>query len=107
MAQVLVRVFDALDHAHAARDALLAAGIDAGAVALDILNDEAGPVQGNFTVGNTPTESLQHTYERNYAVIRQPAQCILSVAAMDANLLAQAERILAQWGGRDADAAIG
>lgn len=105
MNQPVVRIFDVFDHAEQARQALLADGFDAGGVSLRVANDEAGPVQGNFTVGNSPTESPDHTYDRNYANIGQVGQCILTVEAPDAAGAARADAILARFGARDADPA--
>ncbi|MDM5178042.1 hypothetical protein PO883_12655 [Massilia sp. DJPM01] len=57
-------VFDAFDTAQQARAALLADGFGADALELKVHDDEAGPVEGNFLVGNTPVESEEHVYER-------------------------------------------
>lgn len=105
MNQPVVRIFDVFERAEQARQALLAEGFDAGGVSLHISDDEAGPVKGNFTVGNSPTESQHHTYQRNYASIGQVAQCILSVDAADAASAARADAILARFGARDTDPA--
>ncbi len=70
---------------------------------LSIANDEAGPVIGNFTVGNTPMESDSHTYQRNYADVEQPGHCLVTVAVGDAMLASRAESILDRFGARDAD----
>ncbi|SHG66991.1 hypothetical protein [Massilia sp. CF038] len=98
-------IFDAFELAEQARAALLAAGFGSEELQMNIANDEAGPVAGNFTVGNLPTQSQQHTYERNYAGVRQAAQCVLSVACGDQARAAQARQILVRSGGRDGDPA--
>lgn len=100
MTEPLVRIFDALDCAQQAREALLAEGFDVGDITISIANDEAGPVAGNFTVGNTPVESPHHTYARNYAASEQLAQCIMTVATGDAALASRADAILARFGAR-------
>ena len=48
----LVCSFDRLEAATGARDALLGAGFAPAAVQLSVIADEAGPVEGNFLVGN-------------------------------------------------------
>ncbi|RSZ60173.1 hypothetical protein HF313_21390 [Massilia atriviolacea] len=96
-------VFDDVDEAELARAALLSDGFDAAALELKVHNDEAGPVQGNFYVGNTPSESEQHVYDPNYAKPVQRAQCMLVVDAGDAATAARASAILAGFGARDPD----
>lgn len=105
MSATVVRIFDVLERAEQARQALLADGFDAAEVELSIVSDEAGPVEGNFTVGNNPTESVRHTYQRNYANMRETAQCIVSVAAADSARAGMAASILARFGARDGDPA--
>ncbi len=103
MQHCLVRVFDVLEHAERARNALLEDGFDADALTLSIVNDEAGPVAGNFAVGNMPIESDRHTYGRNYAGGARVAQCILSVGTTDASRAVRADAILARCGARCVD----
>lgn len=105
MNHAIVMIFDVYDHAQSARDALLAEGFAANGITMSIANDEAGPVEGNFTVGNSPMESQQHTYDRNYAKPRQPQQCLVTVAAPDEPTATRAAGILARFGARDADPA--
>ena len=100
MQNAVARIFDVVERAQRAREALLADGFDAADIRLSVANDEAGPAQGNFTVGNSPTESERHTYDRNYAKPRHSAQCILTVAVADAALAARADAILARHGAR-------
>lgn len=103
----IVMIFDEFDQADQARKALLAEGFDADAVQLNISNDEAGPVEGNFYVGNSPSESEHHTYDANYARIRQPSQCIMTVAAADAAGASTASAILGRFGARHMDQPAG
>jgi hypothetical protein len=103
MSATVVRIFDVLARAEQARQALLADGFDAAEVELSIVSDEAGPVAGNFAVGNSPDESVRHTYQRNYATTRETAQCIVSVAAADAVRAGLAASILSRFGARDGD----
>lgn len=107
MSNPIVRVFDGYDNAQQARAALLADGFDDGAVSLTINNDEAGPVEGNFTVGNTPVESEHHRYDNNYARIAQRSQCLLTVDAPDRARAERAQAILREFGARDPDPAAG
>lgn len=104
MQAVIVRIFDVFDDAERARDALLREGFEREAVSLSVRDDEAGPVQGNFTVGNLPVQSEQHTYARNYANARQRGHCMVMVHAADAAVGASALAILDRCGGRDPEA---
>lgn len=103
MNNAIVKIFDMVDHAQQARNALLSEGFDADEVTLSIANDEAGPVVGNFTVGNSPMESASHTYERNYADMGQGGHCLVTVEVADKMRASRAEMILARFGARDAD----
>ncbi|MFB9245571.1 hypothetical protein IV454_27585 [Massilia antarctica] len=96
-------MFDKFDTAEQARAALLADGFGSDALELKVHDDEAGPVEGNFLVGNTPIESDQHVYDRNYANPAQRGQCMLMVNAVDAATAARASAILAGFGARDPD----
>ncbi len=101
----ITRIFDQYDHAQRARDALLADGFDADEVNMRIANDEAGAMDGNFTVGNLPMESDYHTYERNYAHPVMAEQCLVTVNTADPHGAARAATIMARFGARDADPA--
>ncbi|WP_426101250.1 hypothetical protein [Massilia sp. TSP1-1-2] len=103
MVNAVVRIFDAFERAQVAREALLAEGFEASDILVSVANDEAGPVHGNFTVGNSPVESDSHTYERNYANPARNVHCIMTVAAADAALAGRADAILAQHGARAID----
>jgi hypothetical protein len=56
MASTLIRIYDHLENAENARNELIHAGFQASRMHLSVRNDESGPVEGNFTVGN-PTDS--------------------------------------------------
>lgn len=103
MHHAIVKIFDAVDHAQMARNALLSDGFQAEDVTLSVANDEAGPAIGNFTVGNGPMQSDEHTYGRNYANVEQPGHCLVTVAVDDVMRASRAEMILARFGARDAD----
>ena len=104
MQHAIVRVFDVFHHAELARDALLGEGLGREAISLSVRDDEAGPVEGNFTVGNLPVQSEQHTYDRNYANATQRGHCIVTVHAADAATASRAVAILERCGGRDPEA---
>jgi hypothetical protein len=103
----IVRTFRVFAAAGRARDELLAAGFAPDAVELSVLNDEAGPEQGNFTVGDDPKVKGGEDYTRTFA--HDPAtshvHCAITVGAADRAQLEQADIILARYGGVDIDAA--
>ncbi|MGZ8291185.1 MAG: hypothetical protein ACXW2U_19470 [Telluria sp.] len=109
MPNKLIRIFDEYADAEAARDALLQAGYDRDAVRVSVRDDEAGPVEGNFTVGNA-TEAPggmgeeHHTYARNYQNTAQRGTCMVELSADDAASAADGAAILERFGGRDIDA---
>jgi hypothetical protein len=103
----IVRTFRVFAAAERARDELLAAGFPRDAVELSVTDDEAGPEQGNFTVGDNPKVKGGEDYSRTFA--HDPAashdHCIITVVAADRAQLERAEMILAQHGATDIDAA--
>jgi secreted protein with Ig-like and vWFA domain len=116
MANTLVRVFDRFSDAEAARNELLAAGFPASSVQLTPTEDEAGPVEGNFIIGNASTSrggvrgvlsSLiggdPHTYEHDYAKVAQRGTYLLTVEADNDDQLALASDITKRFGGIDVD----
>jgi hypothetical protein len=110
MAQELLRIFDALDAAERARDVLLAAGFAPEAVQLQVRDDEAGPVAGNFTVGNNSVQGEKpdnHIYADNYKATSRVGDCMLIVHAPGAAQAARADALLAACGGRNIDAITG
>jgi len=106
MEHAIVRIFDVFESAQHAREALLAEGFGPDEINVSVANDEAGPVEGNFTVGNSPIEGDDHTYDRNYAKTNQTAQCLVTVAAADAVQAARADAILVRFGARSIDSRI-
>lgn len=85
MADTLLRVFDSMEVAEQAREALIASGIAASAISMNIHEDEAGPVEGNFVVDLTekPTPSFDNPNRQSAAgEMRTPVQrsnCLLQV----------------------------
>ena len=107
MQQAIIRTFKHVTVAEAARVELLAAGIAADDVAIDVRVDESGPVQGNFTVGDAPSVTGKTAYSHTYAPVAPEAvrDCQVTVNAADAALAARAAAILDRLGGHDQDPA--
>ena len=107
MADTLLRVFDSLDVAHAAREALLASGFDASSIDIKVHEDEAGPVQGNFVVDLTekPTPSRDNPNRQSAnGELRTPVQrstCLLQVEVDNDRDGSRAAGILDRFAGRD------
>jgi hypothetical protein len=79
MAQPLVVTFDRLDDAEAARERLIGAGFAAASIHLASREDEAGPVQGNFTVGDGRPDTHGNPYELNYEDVVQRGTLLMTV----------------------------
>jgi hypothetical protein len=106
-------VFDKFSDAENARIELLAFGLSSDKVRLDVREDEAGPVEGNFTVGNAtaaddasnPIKSLlagdDHTYEHDYAKVEQRGVYLLTVDASDDDQIILAYEITGRFGAID------
>lgn len=107
MQQAIIRTFKHVTAAEEARAALLAAGIAADDVAIDVRVDESGPVQGNFTVGDAPAVTGKTAYSHTYAPVAQDdvRDCQVTVNAADAALAERAAAILDRLGGHDPDPA--
>jgi hypothetical protein len=107
MQQAIVRTFKHVTAAEEARTELLAAGIAADDVAIDVRVDESGPVQGNFTVGDSPAVTGKTAYSHTYAPVAQEdvRDCQVTVNAADAALAERAAAILDRLGGHDPDPA--
>ena len=100
MTDFVLRMYDTLDHAEMARNALLAAGYDTDQVQIEAMNSEAGPVAGNFTVGNSSDHS-NHSgigdsgdYNANFRGVRQGAIIKLTVAVDSDSSHAQVNDVL-------------
>ncbi len=116
MANTVIRVYDRLSRAQQAREMLLRSGFDEADVQLVSKEDEAGPVQGNFTVGNAipqrrsgrlvPNQPRDdgHTYDSDYARPEQRATILLTVETADEDASARAAEIMARYGAIDVDA---
>ncbi|HEV7816399.1 MAG TPA: hypothetical protein VGP06_15045 [Janthinobacterium sp.] len=113
-AKVRVFVFDRFDHAEDARQALLAGGLPEAGVQLSGGEDEAGPVEGNFTVGNTDTRTGpierafnaligadNHSYAGNYDKTALRGLYRLQVNVEAPHQQALAETVMQRFGGAD------
>lgn len=123
MENLLVRLFDSMAAAEAAQRALFAAGYERDAVTLHATTDEAGPEQGNFTVGNGDRYTEKDagkggsassqagrneagSYRRNYADPRWNSVCVMTVETKEGDAGAAA-RILLEHGGIDSEQRAG
>lgn len=112
MANEVVRVFERFADAEHARSALLAAGFEPASVHLSALEDEAGPVEGNFVAGNgrtargrtgvlrSPTDDQDQPYELNYAEVVYRGVHVLAIDADDEERRRLGADILDGLGGR-------
>jgi hypothetical protein len=114
MATTLIHSYDTLFDAESAQQQLLASGFSSENIHLTVREDEAGPVQGNFTVGNgtsdysarlDPTEpsgvNNDETYERDFKDTMQRGTFLLTVDADDEAQRRRASEILQRYGGLD------
>lgn len=102
MATTILRVYDNFSNAENARNALLSCGFSSSRVNLNVKEDEAGPVQGNFIVGNTPSfGDAGRTYADDYAEVVQRGAYLLRVDADDDDQASLASRIMDRLGGID------
>lgn len=112
----LIRSFDTFDAAQAARQALVQAGVPPGQLELRVIDDEAGPVQGNFVIGNgittegRPPQGVlaggEVPYEPNFARLVNRGVHLLLVHPGDGIDQDHAEQVLAQQGGVDPNAGL-
>ncbi|MFL6674390.1 MAG: hypothetical protein ACJ8LG_13990 [Massilia sp.] len=91
----IVRLCSSLEAAERAREELLAAGFPRDRVELQVRDDEAGPPQANFTVGDDPSVTGTSDYKGTFKPRgRDPSRCIVVVSAPDADWAARASAIL-------------
>jgi hypothetical protein len=104
----VIRTFDRIEDAEAARRALLDAGFARERIELSSREDEAGPQEGNFIAGNgrvdagRPGEypvahSVEDAYDANYQPVERRSAQMLVVAVADADERRRAESALARW----------
>ena len=112
MANEIVKVFDRYEDAEQARSALLAAGFAPGQVRLQCNEDEAGPVEGNFLVGNGRrpgraggvSSAADHgdlPYELNYDHPELRGLHLLLLDVLGDEQRIRAEEVLGGFGARD------
>jgi len=100
MANTLVRVYSNMANAQQARTQLLDAGFSDDSVHLRSTEDEAGPVQSNFTVGNVHAGEDAH-YGDDFRNVEQRGTCLLTVDASDGDQAARADEIMRRFGALD------
>lgn len=117
---IVVASFDGLQAAAAAVNALVAAGVEHGAIELKVIEDEAGPAQGNFIIGNGATvhggppgpvrTGDDAPYNPNFRHPRERSGQLVIVQPRDEAQRARAQEVLRQAGGhlveQAADAAL-
>ena len=114
MTSPLVRTFDDLEDSQAARAALIEVGFDADRIELTVLQDEAGPAEGNFVSGNgavstggntafKPEPPSDDPYRQDYQPVRYRAGHVLVVAVTSDEESRRAERALEPFGGIDVE----
>jgi hypothetical protein len=111
----LVRSFASLDEATQARQALLDEGIDPERMEVRVIQDEAGPVEGNFVSGNgraahggepdAVRTGPEIPYEDNFKRTVTRGVHLLMVDVRDEDSRARAQGVLSQAGGVDPQAA--
>ncbi|HWP17611.1 MAG TPA: hypothetical protein VNO84_00610 [Burkholderiaceae bacterium] len=106
--QTLVRTFEAYARAEQARTALLAAGFAPDAVQISSIDDEAGPVEGNFVIGNgrdVQDESpAQPNYCSNFARVVERGVHVLTVAVHDEAEGRRVDQVVGPLGAIDPEA---
>lgn len=102
MANTLIRVYSSMSNAQHARLQLLDAEFPESRVHLVSTKDEAGPVQGNFTVGNLhPDDDV--IYQHDYGHVAQRGTCLLTVEAEDEEQARRADEIMRRFGAMDVE----
>ena len=112
MSQPLLRSFTRFEDASAAREALIASGLPSECVELRVIDDEAGPVEGNFVAGNGrreegdgPSRGIvaggEIPYERNFAATVSRGAHLLIVTAADETRRIEARDILDRFAAVD------
>ncbi|MDB5890871.1 MAG: hypothetical protein JWP47_1702 [Polaromonas sp.] len=100
----LIRSFEAFDDAAAAQADMVAAGLPADTLNLRVLQDEAGPVEGNFLVGNG-RETTDDPYTTNFKHAITRGAFLLEVHTADASLRELADSVFRRHRCTDAVAA--
>jgi hypothetical protein len=107
---LLVHSFDTLEQAAAGVNALVQAGISHGAIELRVIEDESGPAEGNFIIGNgrtahgRPPGALRTgddvPYEENFRRVVHRGVHLVLVRAADEAQRHKLDAVLEREGGR-------
>lgn len=100
---LLVRTFDDFAKAERARDALVSAGFPTETVQLTPTGDEAGAVQGNFTVGDSGQHAGGSDYKDAFRPVAQRGHFIMTVQAASQSEADRAAAILEGHGAKSGD----
>ncbi len=105
----LVRVYERLDEAERARDALLAAGVPASRVQLTTNEDEADLAEGNAVAsdGGTGGSVAGVSDDRDFAEVVRRGVFVLAIEAHDPQEQARAAQVLQRFGGIEVDERVG
>lgn len=116
MPHTLIYSYDTLFDAESAQQQLMAAGIAADSIHLTVTQDEAGPMEGNFTVGNgrgeshdrpgvadnSPSGVQNHeVYERDFQPAAQHGTILLTVDLDAEDEEPRVTEILERYGGNN------
>ena len=114
MLEPIVRSFDQLEAATAARQAVVATGVNPDLVQVQVIQDEAGPVEGNFWIGNGRTAhggepgavlaGPEVPYDENFREVVNRGVHLVLVHVTDAAVRERVQGILEQQGGVDPQA---
>jgi hypothetical protein len=102
MENQLIYIFDDFDTAECARKELIKFGFDAAGVNLEARDDEAGPVQGNFTIGDNPEAAGGTDYHHTFANPTQRGLYMLTIVPTSPMQSNYAVALLARYGVTDA-----
>lgn len=107
----LVSSFDSFEAATRAREALVAGGVNPDMVQIRVIQDEAGPVEGNFWVGNSRAADGGESkgiragpevpYDKNFRNTVNRGVHLVMVNVTEAILRERAQGILGEFGGID------
>lgn len=110
----VVRSFDNFDAATRAREAIVSSGVNPDLVQVQVIQDEAGPVEGNFWIGNGrtagdnvpsgPLAQAEAPYEQNFRDTVNRGVHLVLVNVTDTAMRERANNILDQAGGIDPQA---
>ncbi|HVE54506.1 MAG TPA: hypothetical protein VNB23_14095 [Ramlibacter sp.] len=108
-ATTTLRSFSSLDDASGALQALADSGVPKGSMELVVLQDEAGPVEGNFLIGNGATThgdepaavrtGNEVPYDENFRAPTHRGGFLLVLSGLDEAQLAAADPLFARFGG--------